>query len=134
MAALTVPASFYGEMSINRDVLSTCVDACFACTTACEQCIAGCEQESDDEFFADCIRLCRQCAEITFDTGCVASGLTDKNTRAVFEQLEICLDACNACTKECQRHVLYQSKCKACAEACERCAELCAAVMTMLHN
>ncbi|MBF0308207.1 MAG: four-helix bundle copper-binding protein [Magnetococcales bacterium] len=40
----------------------------------------------------------------------------------------VCIDACEACEKECRKHEDKHASCKACADSCKRCIAACKAL------
>ncbi len=97
--------------------LKNCIDACLACLVTCEKCIPDCIKSGNQE----CIRLCRDCADI-----CTLVAKFDARGADYGQELHaICAKICRACAIECEKHANHHESCKECAEACRKCAAIC---------
>nr|WP_311195766.1 four-helix bundle copper-binding protein [Antarcticibacterium sp. 1MA-6-2] len=67
----------------------------------------------------DCIRTDRVCAEVCSTVNQVII----TNFKNVQGLLDYCIEICEACAKECEKH--EHQHCKDCAKACRECAEAC---------
>ena len=89
-----------------------CIEACLACATICHHCAASCLQEKDVTHLAGCIQLDIECAAICETTAKVMS----INGHLSGELCSLCVDICNRCAGECEKHV-QMDHCRECAEA-----------------
>jgi len=105
-----------------------CIAACFACAQTCETCgddMIGMDHRGDQTLMAQCIRLCRECADI-----CVLAGQWMSRGSAMADRLcGLCADICDTCAKICEAHAPHHALCGPCATECRRCAELCRRMM-----
>ncbi|WP_066508531.1 four-helix bundle copper-binding protein [Rufibacter sp. DG15C] len=95
------------------------IDALLACIAACDHCATACLQEEEVKKMARCIHLDLDCADYC---GLAASFLSkgSEHARLVLRQ---CVEICEACAVECERHA--HEHCIACAQACRNCIEAC---------
>lgn len=98
---------------------------CLISTEASTSCADACATDSDAAQFAQCIRLCLDCADICATTAWMARRQTGSNQAIVFRMFELCADACRACAEECRRHAKTYEPCRLCAIACENCEQAC---------
>lgn len=101
-----------------------CIAECFRCAQTCEECgddMIGMEQKGDAQLMQQCIRLCRECADICTMAGRWMSRLSPMADRLC----RWCAEICDACAEECERHAPHHSGCGPCAEECRRCADGC---------
>jgi hypothetical protein len=98
--------------------LEECIEACLNSLHACEICATKCI-EMGDKSHADCIKNCRDCADI-----CNLCLKWLSRQSAFAEDLcKLCAKICEACANECDKH--DHEHCRRCAEACRRCVEAC---------
>ena len=100
----------------------TLLDALNACVAACEHCATACLQEDDVKMMARCIANDRDCADICRLT----ATLLARGSQHGKHLLRECIEVCEICAAECEKH--DDDHCKQCAEACRRCAEACRAL------
>jgi Domain of Unknown Function (DUF326) len=98
----------------------SCIDACNACAEACEYCATCDLREKDVKTMASCAQLNRDCANICW----TASQFMSRDSEYSKQLCNICADICDACTKECERHIEMEH-CQKCAQACRQCTEEC---------
>ena len=89
------------------------------CMTACNHCYNACLQEEDINMMKDCIRLDRECADFC---AYLAQSIS-RGTPFTSELANVCVEICEACGKECQKH--SHDHCQQCAKACFDCASAC---------
>jgi hypothetical protein len=89
------------------------------CVHACNACHEGCLNEKMVAMMAECIRLDKDCAVV-----CAATlQLVHAGGRFARKALELCIEACEACGKECAKH--DYDHCRECARVCGECAKAC---------
>jgi len=96
-----------------------CIKACQECLEACNNCFQACLNEEHVKMMAGCIRLDRECADISS----YAIQAMTRNSPFVKEICDLCARICEECAEECAKH--DHEHCKRCAEACRKCAEAC---------
>lgn len=97
-----------------------CIDTCLQCAATCEYCAASCLQESDVKMLSHCIELDLACASICH----TAAKLMSLDSHYAEELCRICVDICNDCGNECEKHI-HMEHCRRCAEICFICADEC---------
>jgi hypothetical protein len=118
---------------IDREVLATCIEACFECEQACTSCADACLSEEQVAELRRCVRLDLDCADVCAATGRVLSRQTGYDAPTSKAQLESCRQACATCAEECERHGEHHEHCRMCAEACRRCEEACASLLDTMQ-
>ena len=78
-----------------------------------------------------CIRLCMDCADVCTATYRLASRRTDENRQLIRTMLAACIEACETCAGECERH--DHAHCRRCAVMCRECARDCRIALTNLN-
>lgn len=101
------------------DQARECVDNCLTAAAACEWCADAC---AGDEEMAQCLRLCRDVADLTT----LHARLMLRDSSYSGELAALCATACDACAKECANH--EQDHCQLCASVLPACAETCRAM------
>lgn len=91
------------------------------CALMCTSCADACGAEPMD--MHQCIRTCSDCADICVATARVAVRRTGQNVAMLRAQVAACIEACELCAAECERH--DDAHCKLCATMCRECAEDC---------
>jgi len=91
------------------------------CIAACNFCAASCLQEEHVNHMARCISLDMDCADVCR----AAAVLLARGSRHGKHLLKECIELCEACADECEKH--EHDHCRACATACRECAEACRA-------
>ena len=114
------------------EALARCVEACVDCAQACTACADACLGEQDPKMLARCIRLDLDCADICQITGRIASHQTAFEPTLVRVVLQACVQACQLCGEECDKHAQHMQHCRVCAEACRRCEQACNQLATAL--
>jgi hypothetical protein len=102
----------------------SCIDACTACAEACEFCATSDLRELGVKVVARCAQLNRECAQVCRTSAALMS--MDSQFAGGF--CVMCADVCDACAKECEKHM--HEHCQMCAQACHRCAEECRKMAT----
>ncbi len=89
------------------------------CINHCNYCADACLDEDNVKMMVDCIRTDRVCAE----TCAALSQILATGHKDVKGLVEYCIEICNACAEECEKH--DHSHCRECAKACRNCAQAC---------
>ncbi|WP_276254597.1 four-helix bundle copper-binding protein [Halomontanus rarus] len=97
--------------------IQNCIDNCLEAAQACEWCADACAGEGEE--MAECIRLCRDVADLTT----LHARFMARDSDYHADLAAVCADACEACAEECAQH--DHEHCQVCADACEACAESC---------
>lgn len=105
---------------IPHDQLIKKLDICIA---ACNFCASACLKEPDVQMMATCISNDIDCAEICRTTAILLA----RDSKHGKHLLRECIEVCEACAGECNKH--DTDHCKACAKACRECAEACKAAV-----
>lgn len=112
-------------LTVNRQLLAECIDACIECAEACTACADACIGESMVAELRTCIRLDLDCADICDTTGRVLLRMVQGGAALSRSLVEACAQACAECATECERHAETHEHCRICAEACRRCEAAC---------
>jgi hypothetical protein len=123
--------AYPGELNIDADVLSRCIEACYECSQACTACADACLSEEDVGDLVGCIRLDLVCAGVCAATARALS-VRAGHTETLETLLRACSTACGACAEECERHASHHEHCRICAEACRACRSACDELLTAL--
>lgn len=91
----------------------------WACVAATEYCAEKCMEEPNAEEMRECIRADRDCAEICLLT----ARFVARDSRHVRHIMDECVEICNECALECEKH--DTPHCRQCARACRECIEAC---------
>ena len=89
------------------------------CMETCNYCYHACLQETDILMMSECIRLDRECADFC----AYVEQAISRNTIFLVELIAVCAVICEACGKECKKHL--HDHCQQCAEVCFTCADVC---------
>jgi hypothetical protein len=118
---------------IDRQKLSTCIEACYECAQTCTACADACLGEQNVAELTRCIRTNLDCADICGLTGRILSRQTDRAADLVRGALQLCVVACRACGDECLHHgEVGMQHCRECAESCRRCEQACRELLATL--
>lgn len=98
----------------------TLMDALNNCAAACNHCAIACLEEQDVKMLAKCIKLDLDCSDICSLT----AKLLARGSEHAKHLLKECVEVCNACADECEKHA-HMQHCKTCTEACRACAKAC---------
>jgi|SRR5687768_6225157 len=101
------------------------IDALNNCATECNHCLTACLEEQNVSMLVNCIKLDIDCAAICSFT----ASLLARNSAHGRHLLRECIEVCNACAAECEKHAHHHEHCKKCAEACRACAEACSSLL-----
>jgi hypothetical protein len=110
--------------SLLHDELSECIAACFGCILTCNRCsesLVRMESHGNARLRDQCIRLCRDAAELCTVT---ASWLS-RNSGWSPQACRLCAEICEGCAECCEHYAPHHALCGVCANECRRCAELC---------
>jgi hypothetical protein len=119
-------STYPGEVSLDRDLLIRCIDACSDCAGSCTQCADACLAEDIVQELTTCIRLNLDCADICVTTGRVVSRQTGYDAELTSSVLRACVEACGKCAAECEIHAAHgMEHCRVCAEECRLCEQAC---------
>lgn len=88
------------------------VDIAVQCAYQCEHCEEACLGS-----MPECARLCRDCADICW----LSAAFMSRGSRFSTQILRSCIDICEACASECEKHP-DSPHCQKCADACRRAA------------
>ncbi len=113
------------DLSVDADVLTRCVEACYECAQACSACADACLGEEAIAPLVKCIRLNDDCADICLAAGRVVNRQTEYDADVARAILRACATACHSCGDECERHAHMHEHCRIGAEACRRCEQAC---------
>ena len=114
------------EISVDRELLVRCIEACSDCAEACTQCADDCLSEESVQELAKCIRLNLDCADVCATTGRVVSRQTGYDANVTRAVLQACIAMCRSCGDECEIHANHgMEHCRVCAEECRRCEQAC---------
>jgi len=97
------------------------------CVAECNHCAAACLEEQDVAMLTRCIKLDIDCADVCRLT----ASLIARNSEHAQHLLKECVEICNACANECEKHS-HMEHCRMCAQICRQCAEACSH-MEMMH-
>ena len=115
-----------GELSLDRELLVRCIEACSDCAESCTQCADDCLAEEGVQELTTCIRLNLDCADVCAATGRVVSRQTGYDPGVTSAVLRACIEACGRCAAECEAHAAHgMEHCGVCAEECRRCEQAC---------
>jgi hypothetical protein len=114
------------KLSLDRDLLVSCIEACSDCAESCTQCADACLAEDDVQHLTTCIRLNLDCADVCAATGRVVSRQTGYDADVTSAVLRACIEACRKCAAECDIHAAHgMEHCRVCAAECRRCEQAC---------
>ncbi len=103
------------------------VQALSECAAECGRCASACLEERDMKMLKDCINLNMDCADVCLLT----AKLISRDSVHGEHLLKECVEICNACAAECEKHA-HMEHCKKCAESCRSCATLCSQFDTLI--
>jgi hypothetical protein len=95
----------------------------------CTSCADACSGESMD--MAQCVRTCMDCADICTAAARVAARQTGDDRQMTKALLMACIDACEICAAECDKH--DNDHCRRCALMCRECADDCREAVATLN-
>lgn len=107
-------------MSAERD---TVLEKLWACAAACEYCAEKCLEGGAAADTQECIRSCRDCADICILT----ARFVMRDSRHSRHVMDECLEICNECAQACEQLAGHDGPCAACARKCRECIEACLA-------
>jgi uncharacterized protein DUF326 len=119
-------------VSLDRDLLLSCIDDCIDCSATCTACADACLGEPDVLELIRCIRLNLDCADVCDAVGRVLTRQTEPDLGVVRAALEACVVTCRACAEECERHAAHHDHCRVCAEVCRRCEQACSDLLASM--
>jgi len=105
-------------MQAQQSHVPALVEYLYAAAAAANLCYDSCLAE--DENMAECIRRCRDCADLCLLTASFVARNSDMSELVK----KLCHTACLRCVQECSKH--SDAHCRQCAEYASRCAEACA--------
>lgn len=98
------------------------------CALFCTSCADACAAEDMD--MQQCIRTCLDCADVCTATARLATRRTGQNVDLLRAQFELCIQACETCAAECEKH--DHEHCRLCATMCRECAEDCRTALPLV--
>ena len=111
-----------------NEPLSLAIKHAMYCAVICTSCADACSAEEMD--MRQCIRACLDCADLCTATMKVAARRTGSNPGVVKAMLQACIEACEVCAGECERH--DHDHCRRCATMCRECADDCREALATL--
>lgn len=112
-------------ITLDRELLLRCIDACTECAASCTSCADADLGEQDVLDLVRCVRLCLDCADACDATGRILIRQTEPDPGVLRAMVEACATACRACGDECEKHAAHHEHCRLCAEVCRRCEQAC---------
>lgn len=106
-----------------NEPLALAVRHAMFCSAICTSCADACLAEPHVEKMRQCIRTDLDCADVCTMLFKVAARRTGSNEALIQSALRLCIEACETCAAECERH--DHDHCRRCAEMCRECAEDC---------
>lgn len=100
------------------------IETLIDCAIECSHCAMACLDEDDVKMLKHCIKLDLDCAEICRTTASLLSRGSEHGEHLLKE----CVEICNACAEECEKHS-HMEHCRRCAEECRLCAEECSVLI-----
>src|SRR5690606_28521679 len=104
------------------------------CAAICNSCADACSAE--DMSMKRCIRLCMDCSDVCTATYRVGMRRTDHNRQLIRSMLATCIEACDICRAECEKH--DAAHCRRCAPMCQEwpgdCREALVALNEEVHG
>ena len=110
--------------------LGLAVQHAMYCAAICNSCADACSAE--DMSMKRCIRLCMDCSDVCTATYRVAMRRTDHNRQLIRSMLATCIEACDICRAECEKH--DTAHCRRCAQMCQECARDCREALVALNE
>ena len=110
--------------------LALAVKQAMDCAAICNSCADACSGEEME--MRRSIRLSMDCADVCTATYRLASRRTDENRQLIRTMLAACIEACETCAEECERH--DHPHCRRCAIMCRECARDCRIALTVLNQ
>ncbi|MFC6731655.1 four-helix bundle copper-binding protein [Haladaptatus sp. DYSN1] len=109
-------ADTVSEISHLSDEQQECIENCTRAAEVCEWCADAC---ADEDGMGECIRLCRDVADIAS----LHARFMARDSDYSNDLASICADLCEACAEECEQH--DHDHCQLCAEVLPECAKTC---------
>lgn len=104
-----------------------CMAVCLRCAEICEMCsddMIGMPAHDDRQLAERCIRLCRECADISLMAAQWISRMSSLSGRLC----RLCAETCEICAEACEEHAPRHALCGPCAGQCRQCADLCRSI------
>lgn len=102
-------------MLLNHEEYQSSFDKAMACAVECEHCAEACMGNPD---MLKCARMCLDTAESCRSL----ATLMVRGSYFIVPQANACIEICEACASECEKHAM--NHCKKCAQACRSAAEV----------
>jgi hypothetical protein len=115
-----------------REGIAECINACFDCAQICSICADACLSEPSAGNLVECITMNQNCATIALATGIVLTRQGALEPSVARKQVLACLEVCQACALECERHGGKMAHCAVCASACRRCEQACRTLLEQI--
>ncbi len=115
-----------------RQGIAECITACFNCAEICTICADACLSETAVANLIDCIVLNQNCATICLATGTLLGRQSSIEPTVTRKQVIACLEVCQACAMDCERHGGKMEHCAVCAAVCRRCEETCRSLLEQI--
>jgi len=101
------------------DVYSELVESLENCDAVCSDCAVSSLDEEDNKAMSDCIKLSLDCADVCH----LALRLLARDSSYVVSAVKLCMNMCDECATEYERHEHDQSR--LCYQACRQCETHC---------
>ena len=97
------------------------LDACKHCQSTAQTCINHCIAlvANDDTSIAECLAATYALLP-ALDAMITLATAESKHT---ISMAKVCMQVCEDCRVECEKHAHHHAECKACMESCEKCIE-----------
>lgn len=125
--------TYPADITMDRDLLARCIDACLDCSQACTACADSCLSEKEIDMLRKCIRTNLDCADVCDATGRILSRHTGYDANITRSLVTACMWACKSCGDECAKHS-HMRHCEVCAEACRKCEQACGEVLNAIGS
>jgi hypothetical protein len=110
---------------MSHEINQKIIDALNNCAIECNHCTTACLDKQNVNMLVNCIKLDIDCAAICSLT----ASLLARNSVHGRHLLKECIEVCNDCAAESEKHAHHHEHCKKCAEACRACAEACSSLI-----
>src|SRR5437764_15213039 len=97
-------------ITLDRDLLLRCIEACADCAAACTSCADADLGEPDVQQLVRCVRLCLDCADVCGATGRILIRQTEPDLGVLHAAIEACAVACRACADDAPRSAVAATK------------------------
>jgi len=117
--------SLLSEMPTTSTQQLDCLRACSESQRVCVAMADACLAEPQLNSLRRCIGLGLACAAVCEATASLLTQATLLVPDLLRSQLQVCVQACNLCGTECERHAAELEYCRICKHACRTCEDVC---------